>query len=361
MTTKANFISEQEQNVRNFLSVARDIQRDKIRFSRDAITDERIKDTLLYESSKYLGDDAYNLKDGTDARVFIHENFGLNYLYFFENSEGILELDMEHALVFYYRLLDLKNSEADTEKEEELARKVELAKGLVYFMAAYQLEDEFESIKKVITKGLISPTFQLSPKLFGWKRCPSLMRKYASQLYIPEGFKAYQFEINHACHKAYLANEGFSLEEATANVPKDGGLLFTYLPTDIEEALLPYILQGGFSDRLMDGYYKQSYMTETERIAEKVNVDETYNVYARHVKPLMVELLGVAIGTLQHVLKENTLISPKDVVFYHISPQRVCLLIRDTFTVEEAFPEVYPLLTPVEPFSIEGLLEGKLL
>lgn len=351
-------------NVQGFIRAANQLQSNKIFFNKDFVKSANIMETCFEISKSYLGKDFNFLQDAVGVRLYIRDVFGHKALGLFEDAEGEIILDIEHALLFYYKLVAL-NSPSNL---------INAALGVFYFIAGHQLDMEMLSgddsdpknkitpLAKVTTKGHITPSFDLHAQFFKWKRCPFVLRKYMLQLSIPEGYKAYYFEKPTFAQSAYLTHLGHSFPEAEAiTTNSQGGLFYTWLPPYIENQLIPSIMSGGFDPSLMDGYYAQSYIKDNQTIAKSYTIDDMYNVYNMFVKPNMVQLMGMIINNVKEDVAKNPYLTSTDMSIYHLSPQRLGILVKDGVKLEEVLPTLNQFFTEVPDFDLSAVLKGDFL
>jgi hypothetical protein len=342
--------TQSKANILAFMRQARLLQDNKIFFNRDFLKGFSVMEKCFELSKQKLGNDFGFLDDATGVRLYLRDVFGNKSLRYFEDANGEIQLDIEHALLFYYKLLSLRDPASNT------------ALGLLYFITGHQLDDEFQQISKVAPKGKITPAFELDSKLFRWRRCPFVLRRYMLTLSQVEGYTAYYFEKPAFGQIAYLMHNGMSFADADTMMKQStGGLFYSYLPTYIENMLIPSILSGGFDTTLMDGLYAQTYQRDNAIIAQGYTIDDVYNVYNQMVKPNMVDFMGMIITNVMGEAEKNPYLNKSDLTVYHISPQRLGILVKDTVQIQNALPALHKYFQPVKSFDLAGVVTGDFL
>lgn len=334
-------------NVQAFMREAGQITQRKVHFDKEFIKSLNLMDVCLDKAQELLGKDFDFLVDDQSFRLYVRDVFGRKKLGLFENAEGEYCLDIEHGLLLYYTL---KSENSDL---------LNVALGLLYFLAGNQLEDELTKLAKLAFRNQITPLFELSPQNFRWRRAPQILRGYMLPFSVPEGYKAYYFEKPYLGHIMYLVNHGMSFEEAEEHVKSmEGGLFFTALPLDVENYLLPFFMQDKFNPSLMDGYYKATFERDYEEITSQYDLQEVYNVYSLMVKPLMIDYMGGVINLIREDLVKNDEFTNSDLIIYHLSPQRLGILVREWIDVNRLLPTVGKYFKPVKEFSLDDILTG---
>lgn len=333
-----------------FMRTANMMAENKITFDKSYTKQLNIMNHFCTLSEQCLGKDYKFLQDGASTRLYIRDVFGGKALRLFENNRGEIFLDIEHAIVFFHWLKAQNSPLLNT------------ALGLVYFIAAHQLDEELSQIAKVAPKNLIKPLFEFSPNLFRWKRCNYVLRKYmlALSLNQEEAEKGYYYEMPNSYQIAYLLHKGYSLQDAKNHLANmQGGLFYTYMPKDVENMLLPSILSGELTPIGMDGYFTQSLIKDFDNVAKEYTVNNVYNVYTQYVKPILIDMMGILIGAVQKELNSNSAVGGNDVRFYHISPSRVGLAVQNNISIEMAIPSLARHFKPVKPMTHFDLLAGE--
>jgi hypothetical protein len=337
-------------NIQSFIRQARILSDNKINFNRAFLKKFSVQEECFSVARVHLGTDMAYLEDAFGVRSYIREVFGTEGLRLFEDDNGGIILDLEHALLFYYSLL--ANSSPF----------IETALGLVYLIAGHQLDDEFTHISKVAPKGRITPKFDLDAKLFRWKSCPFILRKYMLQLSQVEGYTAYYFEKSFFNQTAYLVSTGMSFDEADAQMNSmKGGLFYPLLPPRIENVLVPSILKGDFDTSGMQGNMTQRYIKENSLLATSYEISAVYNVYNQTVKPIEIEIIGLIIKNMLEDVNKNAVLAPSDLSIYHLSPQRVGILVKDGLHIQKIMPTMSKFFKPVEQFDLRNILNGDFL
>jgi hypothetical protein len=352
-------------NVQAFIRQARLLTENKVFFNKDLLKSYDVMERCMAVARQYLGNDINFLHgDAQSVRLYINDVFGdtltqlygRNKLRLLEDgtNSGYSQLDIEHGLLLYYKLLSINSPLAN------------YALGILYYLAAFQLVDkeegELTQISKVAPRSLITPAFELDSKFFRWKRCNFVLRKYMLSLSKPEGYNAFYFEKTGLPQISYLMNQGTTFDEAE-NMVKNatGGLFYSFIPVDLESQLMPGILTGAFDTSVMDGYYTQTYIRDTAKLSQEITVDDVYNVYNMMVKPNMVELMGMVINNVNTEASKNQYLSPSDMSIYHVSPHRIGILLKDRVSLQDALPNLGQYFKPVNDFDIATLAQGDFL
>lgn len=347
MTTSTAYVFNETNNT-TFIRTANSIAKSGIFFDKPAVKSLNIMEHFFNLSRQCLGKDFQFLQDAPSTRLYISDVFDKKSLRFFEDINGEIILDIEHALLFFYWLKAQNHPQ------------LQYALGIVYFIAGHQLDDEFAQISKVAPKNRIEPLFELSPTLFRWKRCNFVLRKYMLALTKPEGYTTFSYEMPNVNQIAYLLFKGMDIGSARNQLENaQGGLFYTYLPRDVENMLLPSILGGEFAFPCMDGYYAQTLISDFKAISSDVAVSQVYNVYTQNVKPILVDIMGRMLLGITEEINSNQAVGTSDVEFYHISPSRLGIKVADGFSISNVLPNLHPHFTEVKPFMHFDLLSGE--
>lgn len=339
-TTKAN--------IQSFMRHARILAENKIFFNKPYAKKLNPMEACFEVSRQMLGKDFMFLQDAISTRLYIRDVFGANSLRYFENSEGEIVLDIEHALLFYYKLKSMNSN------------LLNVALGVVYFIAGHQIDDEFTQISKVSPKNVITPSFRLDATLFSWKRCNYILRKYMLQMSAQEGYNAYYFERPLLNQIAYLTYHGETFESASKQIEQmQGGIFYTFLPTHVESMLIPSILSGGFNETIMDGYYTQTYLRDKKTIEQTYTLDDVYNVYNQMLKPVLIEMMGMIVNNVIEEAERNAYMHPNEFRIYNISQHRLGVLVKQGINIQNVLPTLYSRFKQVETFDLTKLLEGE--
>lgn len=358
-------IAEEEvsqANIRTFLGQAQQFRDEGLFFNKPLVLDFDVKEQCIELAKVYLNKDIMFLQSVVETRLYIKDVFGDDLFYLFQDNLGDIILDMEHALLFYYKA------------KEQNHKNLDIAKGIVFFIAGEQLKNEFGTLAKVTnSKNQIFPKFLQNRNTFSWGQCPFVLRKYMLQLSAQEGYVPYVFERPNLGQILYLTLQGKSFQEARDEVNNmTNGLFYSYLPKEVEELLIPAILSDELDTDGMTGYYKQSYTRDIAQVATDLDkfgkknmesdLDTTkFNIYTQKVKPLLIELTGMALNNIKNDIAHNINIDKGDVKIYHLSPQRIGIMVKEGVDVEKALPTVHPHISQVEPVDLENILNGAFL
>lgn len=281
------------------------------------------------------------------VRQYVIDVFGMKSLRYFETMFGDVIFDIEHAILFYYRMKTLNFPDMNK------------VFGFMYYVAGHQFGDELSTLSRGIIRGKIVPSYSTSPNFFGWKKMPFITNKYMMSLTHEEGYTNYYFERQNVGYLAYLMANDNSVGESKKIIDSaTSGLFFSWLPLHVENALLPFILSHSYDTKLMDGYLKPLYERNVAYVKSKYDISiGQHTMYNYHVKPHLINLQGVFIDKLKTTMMENG-VSPTDVKIYHISPYRVGVMVKNTIDVTNGLGDVGIHLKPVQDFTVRNIIEG---
>ena len=81
-------------------------------------------------------------------------------------------------------------------------------------------------------------------------------------------------------------------------------MFYSYLTLEEEAVILPEILSGN-----MGGFdTNNEYVAEYRKLADKITAEyknEMYNVYTLHIKPIMIETMGIIVKDIEFILNKN--------------------------------------------------------
>jgi len=308
-----------------------------------------------------LGDDIKILDVRRDSFGYLMNKMGKYFFYLIDGTSSVA-LDHEHMLVV---LNKYRYSPVSNRKKAEIPPEVTFREFLAfaYYYGGKQLAEEFEEIKKTAIKSYISPAFDLNPQTYKWKRCPHVLRQYMLYFTRPPGYNVYQFEYPNLASICYLQHKGLTFSEAESYVSfAKAGLFYTFLPIDVENRLLYDIAGNRFKH--MDGDLAKNYVKDRVKFASKFTLSDS-SIFSVFVKPLMIEKTGQMMLIVQNSLDNNALSSNTDVYFYHVSPYRFGLAIKDTLDINEVLPRYadrqnneLKYLKPVGRPNISSLISG---
>lgn len=347
MATITNY--ETKAHTDRFIAEAHRLQKDGIHYNRKKAASLNIMATCMERAEHFLGKDINFVYDGPSVRMYIENVFGKEGVKCFEDFIGDFHPTIEHAMVFYYR----SSQFALTEEHKRLV------KGLFYFIAGHQLDDEFTRIAKVATKDLIKPTFRLSAEYFGWKKCEHIFRRYTLNFAAKEGYTEYFFEKPTLPMTSFLTYLGMSFPDADKTAKSmQGGGFFPFMPAVVENRLLPHLFAERLNANIMQGYYTPSYLKDVEKIEETYTISSDHNTYNFSVKPRMIEFMGNTLGLMDKDMASNPHLAPSDAYINHLSPQRIGLAVRDGVQLQEVLPTLHGFFNKVPEFSLDLLPEG---
>jgi hypothetical protein len=346
--------NENKQNINAFLNAAQKIKESKLDFNKDFIKNNDFPGQCFELASKYLERDITAFIMGKvglntyEIRDFIRNNLGVKALEPLTDNAGNLRLDMQHALVFVEYVKSVKNITTTA---------VNQAIGIACLITGSQLHEEFQVLLKACSSYTIQPSYTLSPNFFEWKRCPYILRKYSLYLTKPKGYKAYYFEKANCAQLAYLTSLGMSYSDASNYLKGcNTGLFFNYLHTYKENLIIEDIVNDGFCHT--NGPYANSYLAEYEKLlATYADNIETYNIFNKRIKPLMMSMMGFVIKGILAELAETRL-ADNDAYIYHVSPYRVGVAIKENLKLEDLLPTLGGNMKPVSIPDLASLLRG---
>lgn len=345
------------KNIREFMQVAKKLESGMF-VNRNYAFLKTVKDTCLIEAQKLLGEEYLFLQKrgnrnavASYLRKAVLLGFGERYATLFtagnvgEQSADYL-CDIEHAIFAYYWLVS----------EQHPNQGVYL--GLLYYIYGLQLDEEFKRLSELAPNNILKPKFVLDARNFGWRKCPEIFRSYMLQLTVPDGYKGYYFEKSTLAHTMYLVHHGDAFDSAEQLALKSNhGLFYKFLPRQVESRLVPYITRGFFPEGKMDGKLADKFLADEEALLEGLAVNSTYNVYNLKIKPYMVEYMGRMAKLIASDLSQGAV---KDDLarFSLLTPQRVAVVVKDGFELEEVLPAASKYLKPISDISLQDILPG---
>lgn len=281
------------------------------------------------------------------VRNYVMDTFGKPALRLFEDMWGTVHFDIEHAILFYYKMKALGFPDMNK------------AFGFIYYVAGHQFEDEISRLASGVSKGLLKPSFNTSPNFFGWKKMPFITNKYVMSLVDAEDYDKVFFERQNVGYIAYLMANDYSIGDAKKVIESaSGGLFYSWLPLHVENALLPAIFDQSFDTQLMDGYLRPLYEKNIAMVRSEYDIDGgQHTMYNYLVKPHLINMQGVFIAKVQETMMVNG-VSPRDIRVYHASPYRVGFLVRKGIDGGQALGDIAMHLKKVPEFSVMHLIEG---
>lgn len=349
-----------ENNTSLFMSCARKLEGNTLRLNvdtysqkgglninKDFLRDKKILNLCWDYVVTYLGnivDSPAQLEDDRFMRDLVLKVAGLDKNLFL-NSDGTFELGFENALILYHKYK--RNANVMTNARN----------GLRYALLYRELKQEFESLYKASSKGVIAPIYELNSQFFTWRRAPEITRKYSLYATQPAGYKCYYYEKNNLAQTVFLYVCGKTLKEASVITDaKTCGILFPFLPIDIEEKLMPYILAGRVGN--YEGEYKKKLQAFEGSMFDKYE-SELYTVYNMKIKPHMIEMMGAFMDVvLTEVKQYHPEFEYLDTFIYHVSPQRFGIAVKDCYNIEDVLPESHKLFKPVTKPLFTDIAEG---
>ncbi len=295
--------------------------------------------------TKFLGD------INTDS----NDLFGL-----LSNYDGSMQVDFEHFLALYYYL---------KEKKYKNLRYIE---GLLCYFAierfVIDISPFFSYQNKLILKD--NSTELISEKHQGYER------GYIAYYLLPKGYRGYIFEPKNLAIQSFMAaidTKVLSLDSMVEDYKKvrkeiekrEKGILFNFLNIEMENRLLPKLLNGDFNIEYMNGEYKRIFLEEYRDRRQTFGGMDSFktmtDMYNRVVKPYSVEVLGSYIRNYCNKLAYLT--DKEAIKIYYISAQRVGIAVRDDIS-KEMLKEVFDskfidILKEVRPILLEDIIFAK--
>jgi len=350
-------------NNKTFISQAAMLSNKGVFFNKTLLKEHKIVDSCFERAKGYLDGDIEYLSSNTNEEVrkyilnvfrdTLANEYGQNTLRVFQDFYGNTKFDIEHGLLFYYKVVsrvDPSNSLIDK------------ALGLLYYLAGHQLDEEFRQISRLARGNFLNPKFQLNSEEFRWEQCPFVLRKYMLFLSKPEGFNAYYFEKSNLAQIAYLMLRGNTLEVAEKTIDDSkGGLFYDYLPLDIENLLMPGILTNSFNLSEMNDKFKHIYEDEDENEVMSGVMDDVYKIYSKKVKQIMINWNGSVVHHILGEASKNPYLSSSEFTIYHVSPQRIGFLLKNNIELKEVLPTLWTYLKPVNEVDLGLMFEGEFL
>ena len=316
------------------LNIQEDTLKGGLNINRDFLKDKKILNSCLAVASTYLDESIIKgVNNDRYMRSLLLDNFPQDKELFI-GSDGEFHLGLENINLLYYKY---KNKAWEHTNDITALR----------FLYAYRvLKQEFESLYKASSRGIIAPIFKLNPQFFGWTRAQEITRKYSLYATIPEGYNCYYFERPNLAQIVFLYICGRDLKDAIKYMNSvDRGIFYNFLPKDVEECMMPAILSGKTGG--INTVWKDKLVKFEDNLLDKYD-SEMYTVYNVLVKPHMIEIIG---GCIDAVLKEIAVSKPElntmDAFVYHVAPQRFGLAIKDGIHIEDILPHSYKLFKRV--------------
>lgn len=337
-----------EENAYVFMRYANRLKDRGVYFNRQKAKQDDLPKLLRERAATYLGKDVGFLNEESDIRLYIRDVFGRSGLDVLSDPYGTLVFDTERALLLHYRAESLKDKQRE-------------ATGLSYYIAALSLEKELALLTKLASKNLIRPDYRISDKLFGWKRCPYIFRRYMLSYGVEEGYTSYVFERDSLAHVAFLLAKGFTYEEALEQLAgQHRGVFYNFLPIEVENRMCASIFSDELDLSLMNGSFSGDLAERTHDLASVRALSNTNNLFCTSVKPYMIDMLGI---TLKRMEEDLAISGYEDAVrVNHLSTHRVGFQIKDGVSVDQALPTLGKLLFPVTSnVDVKTYLSGGLL
>jgi len=321
-----------------FRLAASKLQNITLQLNKDSMRILRLEEKAYKESKKLLGGVFDDLTDIYKQRAALVRLLG-NYVYLLDNKwTSALDPTHERMLLVYHKFISSTPEQRLKDRVPE-STTVDTVTGLLYAFAASQIDTEFANIKKASNRSILSPAFDLNPKTYKWKRCPEVTRKYNLFYTKPEGYNVYYYEYPNFATICFLNTLGLSDSMAESTLGSGNcGMLYNFLPLWIENSMLDEVL-GDDTTRmrgdLVDVY--KLFLHNFSKIAENLG-ERKASVFENCVQPIMIEKLGRVMISVDNLVQRRFLKSEKDFYFYHVSPYRFGVAIKDTVNIEDVLP-----------------------
>ena len=274
--------------------------------------------------------------------------------------DGTMQIDFEHILLLYYYLKHKKY------------KKLKYVEGLLYYFG----------IERFVLD--ISPFFSYQNKLIlkdntteiNSERHPGYERGYIPYYLLPKGYKGYIFEPKNLAIQSFMAAidrkslsidtmvDGYKIARQQIENRKKG-ILFSFIDIELENKLLPKLLNGDFNLECMNGEYKNLFLKEYKERRNVFGGMESFktmtDMYNRVVKPYSVEVLG---SYIRNYFTNIANLKDKDAIkIYYISAQRVGIAVRDNISddmLNEIFDKSFiNVLRKVNNITLEDIVFAK--
>lgn len=324
--------------INSFFVEANKFKREGIFLDKDYIKQLDVKRKCIETSEGILGSDKELVYDVDSAKAFLRTLVSENDFKIFANALTMgLTYSIERLLLLYDKL----NNRGDECTQQVL--------GVIYFLVGHILEDEFKTLIKASNGGRLYPAYTLSKNAFKWSRCTNILRKYMLRLSKPNGYDAYYYERPNLCHLAFLTSDcvGMDVESAEDYISKmKQGIFLKNISSTVENKLSPDILMGGYD--ILDGLYASTILKETIALEDELGTNaDISSVYSQHVKPLMIEFMGRIISIVNDEVSRNTELESGVFKIYHISPNRVGILVKEGVDIKDVLPTSHTLFKKV--------------
>lgn len=328
--------------INSFFVEANKFKREGIFLDKDYIKQLDIKRKCIETAKGMLGSDMEYVYDVDSAKAFLRTLVSEQDFKVFADALTMgLTYSLERLLILYEKL---------SNRGDECTQQV---LGVLYFLVGHIIEDEFKTLIKASNGGRLYPAYTLSKNAFKWSRCNHILRKYMLRLSKPAGYNAYYYERPNLAHLAFLTSDcvGMDVDSAEDYIKKmKKGIFLKDISSDMENKLAPDILMGGYD--IMDGVYASTVLKETVVLEDELGTNaDISSVYSQHVKPLMLEFIGRVISMVNDEVNRNTTLESGTFKIYHISPNRLGILVKEGVDIETVLPNSHHMFKKV-PISL---------
>lgn len=302
-----------------------------------------LSEDLFTMSSEYLGIPVEKVKDKDYLWFFITENFSQSLSSYLDDEDANFCFTLEHGTLFYYRSL----FEGYDER---------IVRGVTSAIYAQGVSEDVSQIKASTTKGVFKTKFLLDINNLHLKGVKNFQRSYLRRLLLDDNEVGYYLEKPFLATIAYLMSKGFSFEKAKNFINNTkSGLFYTWLPLEVEDRLLPYILSGKFDTDRMNGYFASTLKSDMDEL-DKNNLGKN-SYYNRFCKPIMLEMMGVIVNDIKSDMLLNG-ISHDIVKPYYASERCLAVKVFKLYDLKTVFPNMHKYFNRVEDLSASDLFKG---
>lgn len=349
-------MSHSQQYIQAFNKQALTYRDSRIIFDRAKAKSSNVRQECWTLAKQYMGKDFNylyndNVQEYDESVVlrYIHDVWGFKSHSFFTDTVGdstIRSCNLEQMLLFFYYVQENMN-----DKDKAL--------GLLYFVAGQYLTLEFEDLIKLAGGDRIKSSLVISSKLFGWKRCPAVTKKFMLHFSVREGYNSFVLEKPLMGHIAFLMRTGMDFQGAeNFLMGKERGIFFSFLPLHVESALLPAILTGVLPLAKANGVMATTLQEMFLRMSSVQSISDKYNIYTEVVKPAMIEFLGLMLTEVSKDLYEYDGNTDNLFVVSHLSEARLGILVPNNIDLRELLPSSAKFFKMVEPINWHKVVEG---
>lgn len=285
-------------------------------------------------ATQLLGKDINYLNTESEDRVYLLDNFDKRDLLMFEDSLGVVTIDVDRMLLFCYWL-------------QAQGKNSSLAEGLLWHTFSKQIPQELQDMRKLAKGGVLQPDFQRAMDRFEWRRCLQIGKKYTVPLLVEPGYNHFTLERHGASQLAYMLESGASMELATSTLnSSDRGLMCTWLPKSTEDKLFKLLASGGIHPKFIDGYLAATFTKDRTKFPENSALHSA-STYTTIVRPAMLDFIAFMLENFESEAVRNSVSIGTEARVTNFSDRRITISVRDDINFAEAFPELSKYCEPV--------------